>query len=408
MDAIQNYGIQEISLGQYKAVCNKIESFAKARGNNRYSQELMDEYRKYIDRQYQEQALCFGYHRFQNRVIRMLSSLAENGKVDFSNKPHPIKKYPVSEEITRLISDILDDNKIPVPKRDDLYAPMRHLFWFLQEEGYDVSQIDDTIIMKYIISEIPVTNSGSTGRTLRCVKYITEYLKAHQIGSVHHDYTMLKLKNAQIRIIPAFSEEEIADISSAIDTSSALGMRDLAIILLAYGTGLRGADIIKLKLEEIDWRHQKIRILQTKTHTPLIIELNGNIMNALADYVLEFRPLCNAPEVFITVKAPYRNLSSSFANMIDKYCEKAHVEKIPLRAFHSLRRAFETTLVSKGVPIETASRMLGHKTIYEDKPYITHNRHQISFVSMNFTDVPITAGIYALTGSTSKTGGASK
>ena len=207
-------------------------------------------------------------------------------------------------------------------------------------------------------------------------------------------------------MIPAFSEEEIADISSAIDTSSALGVRDLAIILLAYGTGLRGADIVSLKLEEVDWRHQKIRILQTKTHTPLIAELNGNVMNVLADYVLEFRPPCNVPEVFVTVKAPYRKLSSSFANMIDKYCEKAHVEKIPLRAFHSLRRAFETTLVSRGVPIETASRMLGHKTIHEDKPYITHNQHQISFVSMDFTDVPITAGIYAPAGSASKTGGA--
>ena len=134
MDAIQDYGIQEISLGQYKTVCRKIESFAKERGTSLYSLDLMDEYRKYIDSQYQEHTLCFGYHRFQNRVIRMLSSLAEEGKVDFSNRPIPIKKYPVSEGISHLISDILDHNKIPVSARDDLYAPMRHLFWFLQEQ----------------------------------------------------------------------------------------------------------------------------------------------------------------------------------------------------------------------------------------------------------------------------------
>lgn len=79
MDAVQNYGIQKISLGQYETVCRKMGSFAKARGTSLYSQDLMDEYRKYIDRQYQEQEICFGYHRFQNRVIRMLSSLAEEG-----------------------------------------------------------------------------------------------------------------------------------------------------------------------------------------------------------------------------------------------------------------------------------------------------------------------------------------
>ena len=38
--------------------------------------------------------------------------------------------------------------------------------------------------------------------------------------------------------------------------------------------------------------------------------------------------------------------------------------------------------------------MMGHKTIEEDKPYITHNKEKTSFVAMDFTDVPITAGLY--------------
>ena len=63
--------------------------------------------------------------------------------------------------------------------------------------------------------------------------------------------------------------------------------------------------------------------------------------------------MCDVPEVFVTVKAPYRGLSSCFAPMIDKYCEKAFVSKVPSRAFHSLRRSFETVIVSRGVPIET-------------------------------------------------------
>ena len=105
--------------------------------------------------------------------------------------------------------------------------------------------------------------------------------------------------------------------------------------------------------------------------------------------------MCDVPEVFVTVKAPYRGLSSCFAPMIDKYCEKAFVSKIPLRAFHSLRRSFETVIVSRGVPIETASQMMGHKTISEEKPYITHDKEKASFVAMDFSDVPIRAGIYA-------------
>jgi hypothetical protein len=62
-------------------------------------------------------------------------------------------------------------------------------------------------------------------------------------------------------------------------------------------------------------------------------------------------------------------------------------------------------MVSRGVPIETVSQMMGHKSIIEDKPYITHDTHQISFVAMDFSDVPITSGFYfGHTGHTESTG----
>ncbi|MDD3795199.1 MAG: tyrosine-type recombinase/integrase, partial [Lachnospiraceae bacterium] len=226
------------------------------------------------------------------------------------------------------------------------------------------------------------------------VKYATEYLKKHGNDGIHRDYTLLKLKNDHRRIIPAYSEEEIAGIAEAAGMDNALSKRDLAIVLVAYCTGLRGIDIINIKSSDIDWHHHKVSVIQSKTHTSLVSELNATTMNALADYILEWRPKCDMPEVFVTVKAPHRRLSQGFGSMIDKYCIKAGVPKIAFRGFHSIRRSFETIIVSRGVPIETASQMMGHKTIVEDKPYITHNKDQVSFVAMDFSDVPISTGYY--------------
>ena len=394
MKEVMEYGILEVSLEQYQVVCNKIVTFSLSLGMALYSPDLMEEFRLHIDRQVEEGSICPKYRRFQKRVIRMLESLAETGKVDFSNAKPPVRKYPFSEETSALIEDILEANNVSDETRADLRAPMRHLFWYADNHDYDVRKINDSIVMKFLIDEVPVTNSGSTGRTLRCIKYITQYLKVQGHTGLVHNYTMLKLKNAHIRIIPAFSEEEIADISAVIAPDTPIGLRDNAVILLGYGTGLRGVDIVHLKLSDINWRRQCATIVQSKTHMPLTVPMNGTILNAIADYVLNARPECNVPYVFVTLKAPYRRLSSNFAVMIDKYCEKAKIEKIPLRAFHSLRRAFETVMISRGVPIETASQMMGHKTIEEDKPYITHNKEKTSFVAMDFTDVPITAGLY--------------
>lgn len=91
--------------------------------------------------------------------------------------------------------------------------------------------------------------------------------------------------------------------------------------------------------------------------------------------------------------------------MIDKYCQKADVPKIAFRGFHSIRRSFETVMISIGVPIETASQMMGHRTIAEDKPYITHDMSQIAFVAMDFSDVPISTGYYGHEYSTSSKNG---
>ena len=396
MEEVIHYGILEVSTGQYRNVCNSIIRFAKTSGVADFSSELMMNYQDFLNQRVQAQEICPEYRRFQLRVVRMLSSLAETGQIDFSNAKSSVRKYPVPDDIEGMIKEILDSYSISDKTRNDLRAPIRHLFWYALEHGVEPELIDDALIMKFLIKEVPVSNSGSTGRTLRCIRYVTEYLKKHGNTVLCHDYSKLKLKNAHRRIIPAYSETEISSIAAAVNTDTALGARDLAIILVAYCTGLRGADIVNIRLSDIDWRNQKLSVMQSKTHTPLICELNGATLNALADYVLNSRPECDIPEVFITSKAPYRKLDRHLSGMIDKYCRQAGVTKIEFRAFHSIRRSFETVMVSKGVAIETASQMMGHKTIEEDKPYITHDKSVASFVAMGFADVPITAGMYAL------------
>ena len=290
---------------------------------------------------------------------------------------------------------ILDDKPISDATKSDLRAPTRHFLWYAEQRGIKPELIDDTTVMSFLVNEVPESNGGSTGRTLRCVKYATEYLKAHGNHSLHRDYTLLKLKNDHRRIIPAYSEDEISGITQAADTDSVIGKRDFAIMLVAYCTGLRGIDIIGIKLSDIDWHNQRVSVEQSKTHTQIVSELNGTTLNAVADYILKWRPRCDVPEVFVTVKTPYRRLSKGFGGMIDKYCEKAGVPKIAFRSFHSIRRSFETVMVSRGVPIETASQMMGHKSIVEDKPYITHDKNQVAFVAMDFSDVPICGGYYS-------------
>lgn len=92
MKEVRTYGILEVSTEQYQNVCNSIVRFAEeAADGNSYSPELMDAYAEHIKSRCISGDICKEYLRFQNRVIRMLSSLANTGEVDFSNAKYPLR-----------------------------------------------------------------------------------------------------------------------------------------------------------------------------------------------------------------------------------------------------------------------------------------------------------------------------
>ena len=199
MKEVSVYGILQVSTEQYQTVCNRILRFAQSSQTDRYSPELMDSYRNNLDKRCFSGELCKEYARFQLRVVRMLSSLAETGVVDFSNAKQRLCKYLVSDDVGILVEKILDSQPLSEASKRDLRAPTRHFLWYAEQRGIKPELIDDTTVMSFLVNEVPKSNGGSTGRTLRCVKYATEYLKAHGNRCIHRDYTLLSLIRRMVR-----------------------------------------------------------------------------------------------------------------------------------------------------------------------------------------------------------------
>lgn len=98
---------------------------------------------------------------------------------------------------------------------------------------------------------------------------------------------------------------------TVIDSNSKTPLRDRAIILLAFNSGLRCVDIRNLKLLDIDWEKQELRIVQKKTGKPIAAPLNGKTLNAIADYILKERPECGDKHVFIRAYPAYTGIAST-------------------------------------------------------------------------------------------------
>lgn len=399
LQSVRVYGIKKVSMEQYEAVCKKIVRFSSEHGSSTYYQGLKGDYDAFIDSKINDRSICYEYGRFQHRVIRMMASLAETGKTDFSGGFNPPRKYLASNNSMELIEKVLDYHSLKGESRTEMSTVMRHFFKYAEDKaGTGDVKVTDELLMDFFTEELPKTNKGSMGRSLRAIKYLSVYLKNNGNTDLLLDFTQLNARGHHVRVIPPYSQDEINRAVSSIDTTTPEGLRDYAIMLLAFDTGLRSVDIRTLCLEDIDWNKGLLYLTQSKTDAPLVLPLNGKVMNAIADYILTGRPECSYHEIFLTVKGPVRPMDKrhgAFSSLCDKYFNAAHVDKVSGRSFHSLRRSFATELSEAGVPIETISQLLGHKNIEEDRPYLSYNREQIAFCAIGFDEIPVTNGVYA-------------
>lgn len=192
------------------------------------------------------------------------------------------------------------------------------------------------------------------------------------------------------------SGTEVGEILSKIDTNTCLGKRDHAILSLAKTTGLRGSDIINLKLTDIDWRLGVISIIQSKTAVKLQLPLLYETGESIKDYILNGRQPSDCTNVFLRYQAPYTALKStaSLDVIIERIKKQANISKKSWdgRAFHGIRRGLGRDLILADVPITSVMRVLGHTNMDSTKPYIMLHTIELKKCALNFEDIPLKRG----------------
>ena len=172
-----------------------------------------------------------------------------------------------------------------------------------------------------------------------------------------------------------FNRNEIEQLLDQPDRDSPFGKRDYAMMVLALQSGLRACDIVRLELCNIDWRESEIRIIQHKTGHPLVLPLEPESGNAIADYILHGRPNSALKHVFLCHTGIIRPISPSAAtNVIMRYTKRAGISG-GRRAFHALRRTFGTRLLQGETSLEMIQQLLGHKNMNSMKPYLSIDEH---------------------------------
>lgn len=159
------------------------------------------------------------------------------------------------------------------------------------------------------------------------------------------------------------SEQDAQKLLESIDHSTPVGRRDYAIILLLHTYGVRGAQIRALRLEDIQWRHSRIRFGSCKGGKEILDPLTDEVGESVLDYLRHGRPQTVYREVFLTDRAPFHPLKADTLYLrIASRMRRVGVTGAALGP-HALRHAFATCLLNGGQSLKTIADMLGHRDV---------------------------------------------
>ncbi len=171
-------------------------------------------------------------------------------------------------------------------------------------------------------------------------------------------------------ITSTLSSDQIATVlKSARKDQSPMGLRDYAILQLLSTYGLRVGEITHLRLNDIDWRAETLRIRHSKTGAHSLLPLMEPVGEALINYLRHGRPKTDVREIFIRARAPYRRMAGIYSEVFRRM-EAAGVKPSRKRGPHIFRHARAVSLLRASVPRKVIGDVLGHRSTEATVPYL--------------------------------------
>lgn len=162
----------------------------------------------------------------------------------------------------------------------------------------------------------------------------------------------------------ALSPQELSKVLAAPCQRTVKDLRNRAILLLLARLGLRAGEVVRLRLEDLDWRHGNLLVRAGKNHRERILPLPEDAGEALAAYLKDGRPSSDKRAVFLNLCPPYRPIESvqTIWTVAVQALKNAGVSTSRPGA-HVFRHTVATHMVCGGATFKSVSDVLGHQTL---------------------------------------------
>lgn len=248
---------------------------------------------------------------------------------------------------------------------------LRKFAIYLRQERLALNDVRHENIRSFLQSLYQQGMSArSVARNLAALRHFFQFLvkegvlssdPAREVESPHLSHSLPKYLNFQ----------EVESLLAQPDSSTAIGLRDRAMMELLYATGMRVSELLGVRWEDFEPNLGIIRCTG-KGNKERLIPVGKSALRAVENYVRHARgSFAKRPGVpFLFLNRRGGPLSRvGFWKIIRAYGRRAGI-RVPLTP-HMMRHSFATHLLERGADLRSIQTMLGHSDISTTQIY-TH------------------------------------
>lgn len=227
-----------------------------------------------------------------------------------------------------------------------------------RSDGLDWSTLRAGEITGFATRTCAGRSLSSARQVVSALRSVLRFLAMEGLTDMSLDQAVLSVAGRAASLPRGIGSGDVERLVAACEGTSAIELRDRAIVLALCRLGLRGGELIGMRLDDIDWR-SGVLVVRGKGGRRDRLPLSEEVGGALAAY-LAVRPRVEDRAVFLRQSAPRRGLAEtgSLRAVMERACARAGIAYVNP---HRLRHTVATSMLRQGVSLNDIGQVLGHQ-----------------------------------------------
>tara|TARA_B100001250_G_scaffold194481_1_gene167112 strand:+ start:159 stop:1058 length:900 start_codon:yes stop_codon:yes gene_type:complete len=256
---------------------------------------------------------------------------------------------------------------------DSYSSDLKSFYSFIKKNSLseDLKKCDSNIIKQFIYEQSKINNPKTQARRISGIRSFFDYLVFESFIKTNPT-ELIETPKIGKKLPDSLSLKEIIKIINNIDLSHPQGIRNRAIIETLYGSGLRVSELISLKLSNLFFKENLIKVLG-KGNKQRLVPMGKFSKKYLKIYIKDQRLKTKINKIDSDTIFLNRNGRQISRVMIFKIIKELAINSNIKKNIspHTLRHSFATHLIENGANLRTIQKLLGHENIITTEIY-TH------------------------------------